>query len=422
MFRDKSDNKQSNGLQKAVSSLMPKVSGHTLLLVTTFATLTTSAALLGSAAIDHFKIDTSGLFKTNNPNAQPELSAYQKELLNSNSGQVVNIPKNMKPEERAQAVKGNIVKVATRTAKQIDFKQVNLDRLLWLAGKESSSNPYNGIKGKRSITKTIAGKKHSVTALDPSTNTHGLFQFTMSGALHDQSYTKQEPVDISPLIGSTKRQHTPTNIHEDRRLSTKEINKIDRESQKRMTIDGTLKKYVGKTIKGVEVTKNGLFNAARAADYKSVRAYLKSNGKESAFNYEWSGKNGINNADDWAKNSELQIKEQVKWSQKNYNKIVKDDLLKYVGKKVAGVKITIEGMQNGAHIGGYNGMKSWVETGGEHNPKDYLETSIRDYVKAGGEASAKQASIISPNDISTSQVAKLAAREESPHEKNFTRG
>ena len=110
MFRDKSDNKQSNGLQKAVSSLMPKVSGHTLLLVTTFATLTTSAALLGSAAIDHFKIDTSGLFKTNNPNAQPELSAYQKELLNSNSGQVVNIPKNMKPEERAQAVKGNIVK------------------------------------------------------------------------------------------------------------------------------------------------------------------------------------------------------------------------------------------------------------------------------------------------------------------------
>lgn len=51
----------------------------------------------------------------------------------------------------------------------------------------------------------------------------------------------------------------------------------------------------------------------------------------------------------------------------------------YYGKTVGGVEITPTSVLGMAHLGGKSGMRKFIESGGEYNPSDSNNTSLRDY-------------------------------------------
>lgn len=81
------------------------------------------------------------------------------------------------------------------------------------------------------------------------------------------------------------------------------------------------------------------------------------------------------------------------WHFDNIDKIAKENgLEKYYGKTVDGVLINRDSIRGMAHIGGNDGVRKFITTNGEYNPKDFNKTSIRDYgLKFGGNPNALQA-------------------------------
>ena len=66
----------------------------------------------------------------------------------------------------------------------------------------------------------------------------------------------------------------------------------------------------------------------------------------------------------------------------------------YIGKKVAGVTITQNAIRAMAHLGGFNGAKRFLESGGEYNPSDSFGTTLKDYaLKHGNVQTAQQAGV-----------------------------
>ena len=55
-----------------------------------------------------------------------------------------------------------------------------------------------------------------------------------------------------------------------------------------------------------------------------------------------------------------------------------------VGQRINGVPVTVEGLRAVAHLGGEQGMKRFVETGGAYNPSDANGTSLMDYFRQHG--------------------------------------
>lgn len=82
---------------------------------------------------------------------------------------------------------------------------------------------------------------------------------------------------------------------------------------------------------------------------------------------------------DLLKSPELQENAQA-WSEKNIMDFVADNGLDaFLGKTVQGITITPAAMMGMAHIGGREGMKKWLLSGGAYNPEDKNSTSIADY-------------------------------------------
>lgn len=89
------------------------------------------------------------------------------------------------------------------------------------------------------------------------------------------------------------------------------------------------------------------------------------------------------------------------WHWGDINKFITDnDLDQYIGKTVGGVTITADGMRSMAHLGGKEGMKKFLETGGTYNPADSNGTKISDYgsnFNGGGSAP-----VAAPTPVDTS--------------------
>ncbi|RDJ20127.1 hypothetical protein DWF00_16590 [Bosea caraganae] len=71
------------------------------------------------------------------------------------------------------------------------------------------------------------------------------------------------------------------------------------------------------------------------------------------------------------------------------NFIAQNGLDKMVGQQVAGVPVTVEGMRAVAHLGGKEGLRKFIATGGQYNPADDNGTTLRDYLarhQSGGYA------------------------------------
>lgn len=72
------------------------------------------------------------------------------------------------------------------------------------------------------------------------------------------------------------------------------------------------------------------------------------------------------------------------------NFITRNQLDQYVGRTVAGIPVTPNGMLAVAHLGGSAGLKKFLETGGRYNPADANGTRLSDYMLLGARAQGVQ--------------------------------
>lgn len=84
--------------------------------------------------------------------------------------------------------------------------------------------------------------------------------------------------------------------------------------------------------------------------------------------------------------SNPQLQEDVeKWHFSDINQFIdQGDLMQYEGQTIGGVRITRSGMIAMAHLGGKEGMKKFLESGGKYNPEDSNGTSLSDYARTHG--------------------------------------
>ena len=74
-----------------------------------------------------------------------------------------------------------------------------------------------------------------------------------------------------------------------------------------------------------------------------------------------------------------------------------------IGQRINGVPITVEGLRAVAHLGGEQGMKRFVETGGAYNPSDANGTSLMDYFRQhGGGGQTRVADAVAPGAANAS--------------------
>ena len=62
----------------------------------------------------------------------------------------------------------------------------------------------------------------------------------------------------------------------------------------------------------------------------------------------------------------------------------KEGLDSWVGQKILGVEVTLDGLVAVAHLGGKTGLKKFLESDGEYNPADDYGTTLRDYLAKFG--------------------------------------
>jgi hypothetical protein len=81
------------------------------------------------------------------------------------------------------------------------------------------------------------------------------------------------------------------------------------------------------------------------------------------------------------RNSEESFQEEVMdWHLNDHNQNIDNNGLdQYIGKTINGDVITREGMLAMAHLGGFTGMKNYLESNGKKNPKDEVGTKLSDY-------------------------------------------
>lgn len=113
--------------------------------------------------------------------------------------------------------------------------------------------------------------------------------------------------------------------------------------------------------------------------------------------------------DEFRNNPALQEAVQA-WHEQDIMDYVMDKGLDYyIGKEVGGVPITPSALMGMAHLGGKSGMRQFLETGGQYNPSDSNNTSLRDYgIKFSGAAAGEYA----PTDTPSGDEGIMGLKEE----------
>ncbi|WP_296763694.1 hypothetical protein [Sediminimonas sp.] len=97
--------------------------------------------------------------------------------------------------------------------------------------------------------------------------------------------------------------------------------------------------------------------------------------------------------------------------------IESNGLDKYLGQEVGGVRMTRNGMRAMAHLGGKNGMRKLLTSGGKYNPADSNKTSLLDYAKTHAGAPSRGSGTPKPkgdNTPAAERVARSIFGDESP--------
>lgn len=91
-------------------------------------------------------------------------------------------------------------------------------------------------------------------------------------------------------------------------------------------------------------------------------------------------------------------------------KIQQNGFDKLIGQSINGVPITVDGLRAVAHLGGTDGMRKFVETGGRYNPADVNGTRLSDYFsRHGGAGGQPQTRVAQAPQAAPVQVAENEA-------------
>lgn len=63
--------------------------------------------------------------------------------------------------------------------------------------------------------------------------------------------------------------------------------------------------------------------------------------------------------------------------------VMRNGLNSYVGTTIKGIPVTPQGMLNVAHLGGNNGLRRFLTSGGQYDPADANGTRLSDYLRMG---------------------------------------
>lgn len=69
-----------------------------------------------------------------------------------------------------------------------------------------------------------------------------------------------------------------------------------------------------------------------------------------------------------------------------HQRIQSEGLDRYVGRNIAGQRLTMSSLIAMAHLGGFGGMRQFLKTGGAYNPSDAYGTSLLDYASRHADA------------------------------------
>jgi len=102
------------------------------------------------------------------------------------------------------------------------------------------------------------------------------------------------------------------------------------------------------------------------------------------------------------------------WHFRDINqRINSEGLDEYIGQTINGTRITRDSIVAMSHLGGFNGAKKYLESGGEQNPSDELGTSLSDYASKFGqpadEASAQTDEMLSGGQESSPGITREEA-------------
>lgn len=84
-------------------------------------------------------------------------------------------------------------------------------------------------------------------------------------------------------------------------------------------------------------------------------------------------------------------------------KIRENGFDRLVGQRINGVPITIDGLRAVAHLGGTDGMRRFVQTGGQYNPQDRNGTRLSDYFARHGGGGALVAQPSAPLPVAVAE-------------------
>ncbi len=93
-------------------------------------------------------------------------------------------------------------------------------------------------------------------------------------------------------------------------------------------------------------------------------------------------------------------------------KIQQNGFDKLIGQSINGVPITVDGLRAVAHLGGTEGMRKFVESGGRYNPADENGTRLSDYFARHGGAGTGRPTQVAPVQVAENEadVARFEAQ------------
>lgn len=86
------------------------------------------------------------------------------------------------------------------------------------------------------------------------------------------------------------------------------------------------------------------------------------------------------------------------WHLNDYRTRINEDFSDVIGTTIRGVPITTEGLIAVAHLGGYEGMRRFVESGGSYNPQDAYGTTLMEYAVTHGGVGAGSVTLTAPSN------------------------
>ena len=93
------------------------------------------------------------------------------------------------------------------------------------------------------------------------------------------------------------------------------------------------------------------------------------------------------------------------------NNIRQNGFDRMIGQNINGVPVTMDGMKAVAHLGGSEGLKKFIETGGRYNPADVNGTRLSDYFsRMGGNGGAQIASAAPGQDAAAADAQRAGAQ------------